>query len=87
MRKIKLELDSLTVESFETAAAAAGEGTVLANERTRGTNDACQTPIDGCATGFCAPTQTCDTYDPEICPSAVDACPSGRGCTDPVLCG
>ena len=59
MRKIKLELDSLAVESFVTAAAARGEGTVLANGPTRGTNDACQTPIDGCATGFCAPTQTC----------------------------
>ncbi|HEX6747932.1 MAG TPA: hypothetical protein VF092_11630 [Longimicrobium sp.] len=59
MRKIKLELDSLTVASFETAPAERGQGTVLANEPTRGTNDGCQTPIDGCATGFCAPTQTC----------------------------
>ena len=60
MRKIKLELDHLTVASFETASTAKhGEGTVHANEPTRGTNDGCQTPIDGCATGFCAPTQTC----------------------------
>ena len=85
MRKIKLNVESLAVESFETAAAGAAQGTVLGAERTRGTNDACQTPIDGCATGFCAPTsdalcetQNCETYDPELCPSVVDACPTAR---------
>lgn len=88
MRKIKLNLEALNVESFATAAAAGARGTVLGNQPTRGANTQCASAYDACPTGFCAPTydlactQTCDTYDPELCPSVVDACPSGRGCTE-----
>jgi len=88
MRKIKLDVESLSVESFATASAPRAKGTVLGHEPTRGHNTQCASAYDACPTGFCAPTydiactQTCDTYDPEICPSAVDACPSARGCTE-----
>ena len=84
MQKIKLNLESLAVESFQTAAVENEQGTVLAHARTNGNN--CASAIDACPTGFCAPTQTCDTYDAQLCPSVVDACPSGRGCTE-VNCG
>jgi len=88
MRKMKLNLESLNVESFATAGASREQGTVYGNAPTNGNNTRCLSAIDACPTGFCAPTydlactQTCDTYDAQLCPSAVDACPSGRGCTE-----
>lgn len=88
MRKMKLNVEALNVESFATAATAKGEGTVLAHEPTRGAQTQCASAYDACPTGFCAPTydlactQTCDTYDPNLCPSVDDACVSSRGCTE-----
>jgi hypothetical protein len=88
MRKMKLNVEALNVESFATDATPKAEGTVLAHARTNGANTQCASAYDACPTGFCAPTydiactQTCDTYDPEVCPSVVDACPSSRGCTE-----
>jgi len=90
MRKIKLSLDSLSVESFTTASAVRGEGTVLAHAKA--TNNGCGSEVDACPSargctqfGDCL-TQLCDTYDPAVCPSAVDACPTGRGCTPVFPC-
>ncbi len=88
MGKIKLDLDNLTVDSFETAGLNAGRGTVMGNEPTfhgqkcGSAFDACQT---GLCTGDCGETYSpdaCPTYYPEYCESANDACPSGRGCTE-----
>jgi hypothetical protein len=67
MRKIKLELESLSVESFETAGAAADRGTVMANEATQG-GPQCGSAYDACQTGLC--TFDCDpTYSPDACPT------------------
>jgi len=89
MSKIKLNLEVLSVESFETADAARGEGTVLAHAKTF---NGCGSEIDACPSargctefGDCL-TQLCDTYDPALCPSVVDACPTGRGCTPVFPC-
>ena len=82
MRKIKLNLETLNVESFETAAAERRQGTVLGHAPTNGAVTQCRSAFDACPTGFCAPSQGCDTIDPVLCPSADDACPSSRGCTE-----
>ena len=87
MRKIKLNLEALSIESFETAAAEQAEaGTVLAHARP--TVNGCGSEIDACPSsrgctfiGPCA-SQQCDTIDPLLGPSADDACASSRGCTD-----
>lgn len=82
MSKIKLTLESLRVESFDTAAAGEDRGTVAAYAATAATK--CQT--------WCGPE--CDTYYGP-CPSAADECPSSphaytpcAGCveTDPFFC-
>jgi hypothetical protein len=87
MRKIKLNVESLSVESFETAAVAGEMGTVFGNEPTRGNNEQCRSAVDACPSargctyfGDCL-TQFCET-SPELCPSADDACVSSRGCTE-----
>ena len=81
MRKIKLNLEALTVDSFVTAPSAKGEGTVLGHAPTNGAITQCRSAFDACPTGFCAPeSETCETYDPALCPSIVDGCPSERGC-------
>jgi hypothetical protein len=46
MRKITLNLDALSVETFETAAAERGEGTVLAHARP--TFNGCGSEVDRC---------------------------------------
>ncbi|HEX2203078.1 MAG TPA: hypothetical protein VHG91_07260 [Longimicrobium sp.] len=85
MRKIKLELDTLAVQSFETSPVRGRAGTVLGHDApSNGGGPNCNSAIDACPTGFCAtisPDQ-CPTYFPEYCESADDACPSGRGCTE-----
>lgn len=69
MRKITLELDSLTVESFTTAAAEMDRGTVVANNNpTNGQNQQCGSAYDACNTGLC--TFDCpETYAPAACPT------------------
>lgn len=84
MQKIKLDLDHLAVESFETAGQPEGRGTVQGHA-TNG--QACASAVDACPSGrgctvIGCDTNTCDTYDPDLCPSVVDACPSARGCTE-----
>jgi hypothetical protein len=86
MRKIKLALETLEVQSFVTSVTDAGRGTVLGHEPTRGARPECGSAYDACPTGFCAPDtispDACPTVDPAYCESAGDACPSGRGCTE-----
>jgi hypothetical protein len=88
MRKIKLNVESLSVESFATAAVAGEMGTVFGNEPTRGNNEACRSAVDACPTRICVTvdlaceTLNCETYDPILCPSVNDACVSSRGCTE-----
>ncbi len=73
MRKIKLNLETLSVDSFETAALEAERGTVVGHDPTNGAKcdgsafDACQT---GLCTGDCGETYApaaCPTYFPEYC--------------------
>jgi hypothetical protein len=88
MRKMKLNIEALNVESFTTAEADKAQGTVLGHVKTNGAVTQCRSAYDACPTGFCAPTydaactNTCETYDPALCPSVNDACPSSRGCTE-----
>jgi hypothetical protein len=85
MRKIRLAVESLQVQSFVTSNTEANRGTVVAHEPTRGRNVECGSLYDACPTGLCNPTfdpNACATYDPAACESADDACPSGRGCTE-----
>jgi hypothetical protein len=67
MRKIKLEVETLEVQSFATAATNADRGTVAAHQQTvHGPN--CGSAFDACQTGLC--TADCDpTYSPDACPT------------------
>ena len=68
MRKIKLELESLSVESFTTAGTGADRGTVMANEQPTRNGPNCGSAYDACVTGLC--TYDCDpTYSPDACPT------------------
>ncbi len=69
MIKIKLSLESLRVESFDTSAAERGRGTVLDNAKTAD----CGATAFGLASGCDAPE--CGTAYPN-CPSADDGCAS-----------
>lgn len=89
MRKIKLAVETLEVQSFTTSAPSADRGTVVAHEPTRGHNVGCGSAFDACQTGLCTgdcgetySPDACPTYYPEYCESANDACPSARGCTE-----
>lgn len=69
MRKIKLDLDALAVDSFETAAVSAEHGTIFGNAPTNGNNLECASAVDACPSargcteiGDCV-TQICVTYD------------------------
>lgn len=65
MRKITLDLDTLDVQTFETAAAEqSAKGTVQGHDDpTQGHNVGCGSAYDACHTGLCTP-QTCpNTYD------------------------
>jgi len=80
MRKIQLNLDSLSVDSFETAIAPTDQGTVVGNAKTV---DGCGSEIDNCPSSLgCTRFGNCETYVRELCQSAVDACASGLGCTE-----
>jgi hypothetical protein len=78
MRKIKLNLDSLGVESFETAAADRGQGTIVANAKP--TYNGCGSEVDACPSargctlfGDCL-TQLCETFEPKFCRTAEIDC-------------
>jgi len=90
MRKIKLAIETLSVQSFETSAAAQGYGTVNGHQgQNTQHGQHCGSAFDACQTGLCTfdcpetySPDACPTYYPEYCVSADDACPSSRGCTD-----
>ena len=89
MRKIRMAVESLEVQSFVTSNTDANRGTVVAHAPTQGHNVGCGSAYDACHTGLCTPNcnptyspDACPTYYPEYCESADDACPSGRGCTE-----
>ena len=90
MQKIKLELDALAVETFETSAMESEQGTVLGHGKTDNIRQCGDGSIaDACVTGLCTPNceptyspDACPTVYPEYCVSADDACPSSRGCTE-----
>jgi hypothetical protein len=67
MRKIKLAIETLEVQSFAIQAASAGRGTVAAHAATQaGPN--CGSAFDACQTGLC--TGDCEpTFSPEACPT------------------
>ncbi|MBB4635740.1 hypothetical protein [Longimicrobium terrae] len=97
MSKMKLNLDTLAVQSFETAGAgAAARGTVDGHAIAK-TYNGCTSEIDACPSARgCTflencETQNCVTYDAACktyngCTSEVDACPTGRGCSDVFVC-
>jgi hypothetical protein len=81
MRKIKLNVESLSVESFATAAVAGEMGTVFGNQPTNGNNQECRSAVDACPTRLCetnncvtldlaCQTLECDTVVAQYCPSA-----------------
>ncbi len=91
MNKLKLNVESLQVQSFETAAAQDGRlGTVhgLAGPKKTGIDDTNCSAIDACASarGCTEIFETCFGCETADCPSADDACPSGRGCTSVFPC-
>ena len=85
MNKLKLELDTLEVQSFATGDDATPVfGTVHAHKT--GLQDTNCSAVDRCASARgCTQIGSCD---PALCavlyarPSANDACPSSRGCTE-----
>lgn len=92
MKKLTLNIDALRVQSFPTGETAAQFGTVegFAGPKNTGIDDTDCSAIDACAsargcTVINCPTGLCDTYDPALCPSVIDACPS-RGCSDLFAC-
>lgn len=69
MRKIKLELESLSVDSFATAAPESDRGTVMGHEPTVNGPNCDNSIADACVTGLC--TFDCpETYSPDACPTA-----------------
>jgi hypothetical protein len=69
MRKIKLAVESLQVQSFTTATAGTDEGTVVAHQQNTQRGQRCGSAYDACHTGLC--TYDCDpTYSPDACPTA-----------------
>jgi hypothetical protein len=89
MKKLTLDLDTLQVQSFETAAERAAEiGTVHGFVKKTGIDDTNCSAIDACASARgcteletcfgCEETYTCESYD--------DACATGRGCSSLFPC-
>lgn len=72
MRKLTLDVDTLSVQSFETDAAEKGGGTVLGQQQTNGPR--CGSAYDACHTGLCTP-QTCpNTFDSPDCTAEANGC-------------
>ncbi|HSU12873.1 hypothetical protein [Longimicrobium sp.] len=67
MRKIKLAVESLDVQSFATSSSHAAEGTVVAYQQTM-QGQHCGSAYDACHTGLCTPN-CAPTYSPEACPT------------------
>ena len=74
MKKLALKIEDLAIESFETAALAADEGTVIAH----GSKDTCDPAVGTCFGYTCY--ETCETRD-FTCDPAVGTC-FGYTCID-----
>jgi hypothetical protein len=89
MKKLALNLDSLQVQSFETASERSAEfGTVHGFVKKTGIDDTNCSAVDACASARgCTQLETCfgceETY---TCESYNDACPTGRGCSSLFPC-
>jgi hypothetical protein len=59
MRKLRMNLDDIRVEQFETLAGSAEEGTVLGNALLTRTADCGSCLIDSCVTGSMRPCAAC----------------------------
>ncbi|WP_420130674.1 pinensin family lanthipeptide [Longimicrobium sp.] len=84
MKKLTLDLDTLKVQSFETALERAAEiGTVHGFVKKTGIDDTNCSAIDACASARgCTELETCfGCEETNTCESYNDACPTGRGCT------
>ncbi|HEX8694149.1 MAG TPA: hypothetical protein VF746_17135 [Longimicrobium sp.] len=77
MRKLKLDLDQLVVDSFHTASPAPKSGTVFGEQCTCYTNCTCP----GCPTCYASCNGTCDATCPATCAYTCDdascGCPVG----------
>lgn len=80
MKKLSLNIDALQVQSFQTAEALAPTGTVDGFAKKTGIDDTNCSAIDACVSARGCTEIDCDTYDPALCPSVIDACPT-RGCS------
>lgn len=80
MKKITLNVESLSVESFETASVVAGRGTIQGHATAKAED--CGSFIDNCPSGMCASIQPweCISFDPAACESVQDPCIGTRGC-------
>lgn len=85
MRKLRLELDALVVETFETAAALAGAGTVRGNLRynTVGNGSGCPEDTCTCEETSCYP-ETAVTVPVKAFPGVVIGADSDCNATDGV---
>jgi hypothetical protein len=94
MKKLTLDVDTLQVQSFATAADKNAEiGTVHGFVKKTGFDDTNCSAIDACASALgCTFNCTADprecgkTYDPNQCPSIIDACPTRIDCTPVYPC-
>lgn len=85
MKKLSLNLDALTVQSFATADVRVVEtGTVRGFLKPTDINDTDCSAIDACVSARgCTEIDCAELFAP---PSAYDACPTGRGCSDLFPC-
>ena len=60
MTKIRLGIENLRIESFDTAAAERGAGTIFGNAKTLDTCTACPSAIDACPSSPPAATLPCN---------------------------
>lgn len=78
MRKLRLELEALTVDSFDTTAVEVPKGTVLAQEGTRGCSISC---VDSCLQTQC----TCAGIN--TCQQSCNGTCVGYSCQGPTCVG
>jgi hypothetical protein len=86
MKKLRLELDSLAVESFDTAAAQKPKGTVFGEQCTCNTMCAQQT-CPGCPTCDNTCAYTCDDATCPACPTCAASCNGSCEATCYGTCG
>lgn len=89
MKKLSLSIETLQVQSFETAVGRdVRPGTVhaFAPPEKTGPQDSNCSCIDACPSALGCTQFNCATLDPATCESADDACASGRGCTSLFPC-